>query len=265
MQKFFVKFAGLGLAMSLGLSAHAGYEFSNVDSNDMENIIKELGNNFTYTPVSGASSLGSIFGFKVGAILGMTQAPEISDLAGSDAGIPHAALLGRLSIPFGLTFGINMIPETKLGDASVALTGFEVQWTITDGLLILPLDLAVRGTYTTSKFTFSQDVTTPSAATVDVTTDITTTSLALIAGVDLLVVKPYVGVGTVTADGTMDLEGNSSVFGGDLTGDTKASAKPSGTQVLMGVDFSLIFMDIGVEYAQQFGASRYTGKLAFGF
>ena len=253
------------IAFFINTNAFADYEFEDVSSSDLKKVVKELGNNFTYTPVAGASTLGSIFGFKLGVIAGTTSTPEIADLAGSEASIVHAALMGRISVPFGLTFGLNYIPATSLGTAKIGLSGLEVQWTISEGLLVIPFDLAVRGTYSKASFGFTQDVTSPTAGTADVTADITTTSLAVLGGLDLIVVKPYAGVGTVTVDGKVDLEGNYTFFGGDLTGETSASEKVTGTQILLGVDFSLLIMDIGIEYATQLDSSRFTAKVAFGF
>jgi hypothetical protein len=246
----------------VGLTANAAFEFTNIDSSDLKSIIKELGNNFTYTPVSGASTLGSIFGFKVGLIAGTTSTPEIANLSGSGESIPHAAILGRISIPFGLTFGLNYVPSTKLGDATIGVTGIEAQWTISEGLLVIPFDLALRGTYSTASFGFSQTI---SSVDTDVSSKITSTSLAIIAGLDLVVVKPYAGIGTVNVNGNLDIDSSTSFFNGDLAGETDASETVSGTQLLMGVDFSLLIMDLGVEFAQQLGSNRYTAKVAFGF
>ena len=105
------------------LHAHAqSIPLENVNSDDMNKIVGDFSANFLHTSVSGASSLGHIFGFEVGLVAAQTATPHLSQVAnqvgqGSDASkLIDANLLGVLSIPAGLTVEVGLVP--KMGSSS---------------------------------------------------------------------------------------------------------------------------------------------------
>lgn len=80
-------------------------------------IAEEFSTNFAHSPVSGAATLGDIFGIEVGVILGLTSTPKIdqaskeTDPNVSISAIPHAGAYAALSLPFGITGELTYVPE----------------------------------------------------------------------------------------------------------------------------------------------------------
>src|SRR6185437_8257330 len=87
--------------------------FENLTTDDYKNVVRDISSAWSYTSVSGASSLGRLFGFEVGLVAGGGDSPKIHDLskqADSNLDIselPSAGVYGALSIPFGLTAEIE--------------------------------------------------------------------------------------------------------------------------------------------------------------
>jgi len=219
--------------------------------------------NFQMTTVSGASSLGLIFGFELGLVAGVSQIPEIQKIdASAGDSMPHAGLMAVVSVPFGITGELMLIPGISIGDGELSNTGIGLKWTLTNTLLSIPMvDVALRYQMTDTKFEYKQDVS-GTQTTVEFSDKIT--SLQVLVGLTTLpIVKPYIGLGTVSADGEFNVQGSNTIF--NFTASTTASKKLSDSIMLLGVEVNLLFFKLGLEYSSLFGSDRFTGKLALSF
>lgn len=249
--------------------------FDELTSSDLEKIVDEMSANFAFTSVSGASSLGRLYGFEIGIIAGMTQTPEVEKLAkeqdpGADAEqIPHGMIFAALTVPFGITVEGGLIPEIGSDDVKFKTMGLAGKWTITDLFFSdLPVTLAARAHITQTKLSFEQvldNASTGGPKDVNIAFDNTVIGTQLIASKNLGIVEPYVGIGFLQADGTLDAEGSYTIFGTGGTAKDKKSSSASGTQFLLGAELKLIFFKAGLEYSNHLGTDRLSGKLAFYF
>ena len=239
-----------------------------LDQTDFENILKDFSAVFNHTSVSGASSLGTIFGFELGLVAGMTRTGRIDALADEsgtdqDAGkIPHGALLGIITVPAGITVEAGFIPKVGSEDFKFNTFSAAVKWTPTDVFLDWPLSVAIKAHLTRTKVEFNQVI-----ATVPTKFDYTNTitGFTLLASKNFVLVDPYAGLQILSAKGDMDVTGSPNVFDSSFTVATSASAKAKSTGFLLGCELKLLIVKLGAEYQNLFGTSRYTGKLSFYF
>lgn len=242
-------------------------EFNDLSRDQLKRVVGDLSANFHHTSVSGANSLGSIFGFEVGVIGATTASPEIDRVvkdSGSTEGasrIYNAALLGVLTVPFGITAELGLVPQVGNDDFKFQSYSGAVKWTATDTLLsFLPLSLAVKGHVQQSTLDFKQ----PLGAVQtngQIKTDVM--GVTLLASKNLMIVEPYVGVGFLRGTGDLSVSGSSTVF--DFTSSSSASESKTSSQFLVGAELKLLVMKFGVEYANQFGTDRVSGKFSLFF
>lgn len=230
---------------------------------DFDAAIRELSSNASFRTLTGASSLGSLFGFEIGVIGGVTSTPEIDRLSKSVSSsnefprAAHASLVGALSIPMGLTAEVMLLPKVNVAGLEYQQTGLGLKWST--GAL-LPVNLAVRGFYSQSELSFSQ---TAGGIVGTVKQENRQTGLQLLVSPMLPLIEPYAGLGFVSARGTMSLAGTGSLF--NFTTSQSAESSPTTTQVLVGMNANLIGLKLGAEYARMFGTDNITVKLGFGF
>lgn len=244
--------------------------FKLLDESDLEKVVGDLSATFNHTSVSGASSLGNIFGFEVGVVAGIAKTPEIDSFAQENGStekvdqIPHGEILGMLTVPAGITVEAGMIPKVGKEDFKFNTFSAAVKWTPTDVFLDLPLSLAVKAHLTKTNLSFKQTV-----SNIDTNFDYknTITGLTLLASKNFVLVEPYVGLSYLKAKGELEYSGSpaSPVFDPAYTAANSASASKSSTGFMVGAELKLIFFKLGAEYASAFGTSRYTGKASFYF
>jgi hypothetical protein len=256
--------AGLVVLMSAPVARAAGPGFQNLTQGDFDNAIRELSANSTYHSVTGAGTLGTIFGFEVAVVGGLTTTPEINSLskkvdASADVGrLPHAALLLGASIPLGITGEIMFFPDMTFSTVKYSQFGASLKYTTSPGLL--PFNLAVRGFVTSNKMSFDQTL---NGSNVTVTQENSQTGLQLLASPSLPMVEPYVGIGLIKANGKMAVTGASTIFA--FTSAQSAESAPTATQFLLGVNVNLLLVNLGAEYSNAFGTSSYNAKLGLRF
>lgn len=257
--------AAMAVIASAPSARAAGPGFSNLSQSDFDNAIKELSANSTYHSVTGAGTLGTVFGFEFAVVGGLTSTPNINTLskqvdASADVGrLPHAALLIGASVPLGFTGELLYFPEMTFSTVKYSQFGASVKWTATD-LLALPFNLAVRGFVTGNKMSFNQVL---SGSTVTVNEENSQTGLQLLASPSLPMFEPYVGVGVIKANGKLSVTGSNTIFA--FTSSQSAESSPTSTQFLLGVNVNLLLVNLGVEYSSAFGTSSYNAKLGFRF
>lgn len=267
--------AALALFIAPMTAGAQDLDFTDINEGDLEKIIGDFSANFTHTTVSGASALGDVFGFELGLVGGVTSTPGVdalikeTDPGASAAALPHAGLIAQLSVPYGVTFELDMIPSFGSDDFKFSNTGLGVRWTMTDAILDLPFSLAVKGHMTKTDLEFETVINNASTGGIPVDSKLefssTTTGLAVIISKNFLLFEPYFGLGMISSDGDMGVNGTGSIFDTTLTTGQSAGAKSSGTHMFLGAELNLFFLKLGVEYSKIIDADRYTGKLSFYF
>lgn len=259
------------LIFLFSLSTFAGAPgFDNITQSDLEKISKEFSANFVHRSVSPASTLGSVFGFEVGIIAGITDAPDIAAITKRENPtntdpfdkIAHAGLYGSVSVPFGLTGEIVLLPERDLGDVKISHTSMGLKYTFSDLLKIPLIDLAVKGHFSTSKVSYSDTI---DSAVTTVSLDNSTYGLTLLASGNLLLVEPFAGIGFVSRSTDLAATGSVQIFDTSFSASTSATVDGTSMQMLAGVQLNLLIMKIAAQYENVFGTSVTSAKLSFGF
>lgn len=261
-----MKHVTLGLILFFTSPTFASPTFTNITSQDFEEITKEMSANFTHNSMLGASKMGTLFGVQVGLVGASTASPKTNEIVKRNAGadlpnLYNGGLIAAVGIPFGIALEATLFPETSASGAKISSTSFALKYNINDIIPILPVNVALRGLYSDAKFSFSQ---TANSINSNVDNKTSVTGLQLLVSPMLPIIEPYVGIGILNGTNTLDVSGGS-VF--DPSFSTAQSEKKSvtSTQILAGVDLSLLLLKIGAEYSQSFGASRYGIKLSLGF
>lgn len=260
-----IRYSAILVSLFLGLSAQAqSIPLNNLSSDDLNKVVGDLSVDFLHTSVSGASSLGHLFGFEVGVVGGQTSTPNLNQVANqtgtANAGkLYNADILGVLTIPLGLSAEVGVLP--KQGSSGFAFSAFSAaaKWTITD-LISLPVSLAGKLSYTTDSLSFNGTV---SGSPVDYSYTNTETAFTGFISKDLVFIEPYFGLGYVSATG--NLSANAAIFNSGFTTATSASASRTGVLWIVGTEVKLLFVKLGLEYMSMFSTSRVDGKLSFFF
>ncbi len=240
----------------------------NLSEASFEDVVKELSTNFMHTSVSGAGTLGDIFGFEVGLIGGVTKTPNLNSLVQAvDSSakvdqVPHAQLLGVLTVPLAITIEAGLVP--KIGSDDFKFNSFSLagKWTPTELLWEWPLNVAVKGSLTKAHVEFA---TSSGGGETSYEYDNTIMAVSLLASKSFVVVEPYVGVGYVKSTGDLGATGTYSSTLFTFTDATSASEDVSGTMFQVGAEFKLIVVKLGLEWTKLYDADRYSGKLSFYF
>ncbi len=244
----------------------AGPAFNSLTEQDFEDVSKEFSANFMHHSVQGAGTLGNIFGFEIGLVGGQQASPKISDVmkrsGGSDfSNLYHAGILGAVLVPLGITGEIMILPKLSSNESDFQSMSAAVKLTMSESLLVIPFNLAVRGFYSSTVFGFKQD---NSGTSVAVENQTKVTGLQLLVSPKLPLIEPYAGIGLVSAKNTLSANGGT-LFSPTYTNSQSMEKSLTSTQILLGITANLLLFHIGAEYSNAFGASSYTAKLAFGF
>lgn len=267
--------AALSVAMILSAPAQAaGPAFNELTQGDFDNAIRELSGNATYHSVTGASSLGALFGVEVGLVAGLTSTPEIDKLSkqadpnASVSQLPHASLLAAVSVPMGFTIEALLFPSISVGEVKYQQFGGSVKWTSGD-VLMLPFNLAARAFFTKNEMSFGQTLNNTSTGPVPVAVDVKQENsqygLQILASPNLPFIEPYIGIGTVSAKGSLAVSGATTGTIFNFTSAQKAESSPTSTQFILGVNANLLLLNLGLEYNRVFSTDSYNFKLGFKF
>lgn len=243
----------------------------NLSEADAKAIGKEFSANFVHTTVSPASSLGSIIGFEVGLVAGLTTTPKIEEISNSVdsssdiSAIPHAGLIGAVSVPGGFTLEVNMIPERELSDVSFEHFSGALKWTITNAIP-LPFDLALRVHGSSSTLSYSDTINNASTSNQDVDTNLSfgTSSFGanLSASVNALVFEPYAGLGYVSTETEIKTSAATTVDIFTFSNAEAYTAENSGLHIFAGANINLFLLKIGFEYGKVMDLTRMSFKLS---
>lgn len=261
--KYVSKLSLLLLMLSATAQA-ANLTLKNLSDSDVDKVVGDFSANIMHTSVSGAGTLGHIFGFEVGVLGGVGTIPHIEDLvheqvpsAKADK-MAHGGVLGVLSVPLGITAEVSLLPKIGSESFKAAVTSVAAKWTPTELFLDWPFSLAVKGSQTIATLDFKQDIN--GTMTTYKLKDSVTVIQALVSK-SFIIVEPYAGFGLVSASGDLDASGDANVFDTGVNG----KGKKAGTMFSAGAELKLLILKLGLEYSSALGASRYTGKLSFYF
>lgn len=254
------------LLLSLNVRA-ADFPLRGIDGDELKKFTGDISTNFLHTSVSGASTLGNIFGFEVGIVGGQGNTPHVNDIVHQTdpsvnaKSIPHGALLGVLTVPFAITGELALVPKVGSKDFKFNTFSIAAKWTPTDLFFDLPFSIAGKLSYTASKLELHNST---SGVDTDYKYDNKETALIALISKNFAIVEPYFGLGMISAKGDLSASGTGS--GGVFTsGSTSASSSPSSSVWMIGTEVKLLVVKLGVEYTNAFSTSRYTGKLSFFF
>jgi hypothetical protein len=250
-----------------------GVPLQNLGESDFKKVVGDLSANFLHTSVSGAGTLGDIFGFEVGLVGGITNTPHMEKLAhavdpNADADtVYHGELLGVVTVPFAITGEVGLIPKVGKDDFRFNAMSLALKWTPTKLFFEdFPVDLAAKVYTTKANLDFKDEIVSGAG-------DTTFTYKNSLMGVTALVSKnfailePYFGLGWVKATGDLTATGpqSGSVFLPSYTSSTSVSEDTSSTLWMVGTEVKLLILKLGVEYTHVFDTSRYSAKLSFYF
>lgn len=263
-----MKFLFLFSVLLSGNLIAAGPSLDNLNEDDVKKISKEFSANFVHTIVAPASSYGKLFGFEVGLAAGQTDSPNINrvsktiDSSANIAEIYHLGLIGGVSVPFGITGEISILPEIKASGMTASNTSAALKWTFSE-LLGWPLDLALRVHTGSSKFTYSDVVDTN--VNTNMSWENSSTGYNLEVSKSFIIVEPYVGFGYVSTETDIKASAATTVNIFTFTSSQSYTSKNSGTHLYGGLNLNLLFFKLGAEYSKIMGVSRMSGKLSFYF
>lgn len=258
--------------LSQAQSCLNGQAFTCFDQEDADKVFTDLTSAFAPTTVSGASSLGKIYGVELGLVVSASRAPnnqEVIESYGSDfeiPGIPMAGISGIVSLPFGIGVESTFVPKVDLGDdGSFESFNIGARWTITDVFPMGLLKVAVRTSLIKSKATFNYEEEGSILGTVNESAefDVEVFEVGAAIGLNFRVVEPYIGASDLQARGSVFAQGTSS--NNVPIDDVDQSAEAKGLRVYGGVLFKLPLFRIGAEVAQFDDVERASVKFAFKF
>jgi hypothetical protein len=259
--------AGLLLQTSAYAASPA---FSSLSQSDFDNITKEFSSNFSHSTVMGPAALGHLWGFELAVIGGTNPSPNtntiVQNSTGGSGDLPslyHGGLAAGLSIPLGITIEFEILPNTSYQGLTAHFQSTALKLTLSDTLLSgLPFNLAIRGFYSTSQFSFYQNV---NGINGTITNDNSIFGVQLLASPKLLVFEPYLGVGYLSAKDTLGVTGTGTIFNSSYTNNQSGTSSPNSVQALAGLNIKLLFLSTGVEYARTFDSNRYSVKVGIEF
>ena len=124
-----------------------------------------------------------------------------------------------------------------------------------------PVNIAARGFMAKSMLSFDQTV---SGTPTTMSNDTSVQGLQLLASPKLIpIIEPYVGVGQLTATGTLSSSAPVPIF--SFTNASSASSSFGTTQLLAGLDIHALFFGLGLEWSRAFNTDSYTAKLSVKF
>lgn len=251
--------------------------FNNITQTDLDHVTREFSEDSSLHDVMPPSSLGSLFGFEVGLVGGITHTPQTNSVVQSYSPsttvdmIPHAGILGAIGVPLGFTGELTLVPQITVSGVQYYQYAGAIKWTATDVILSdLPVNLAVRGYLSRTNLSFGDTFQNASTSNQPVTG--TVTYSGTVYGADLMVspklaiIEPYLAVGVITGKGTLSVSADSgTIFNQSFTSATSADSSSNSTHLLIGANMKLLALVLGLEYSRAFDTDSYTAKLSFRF
>jgi hypothetical protein len=254
------------LACVLTQTTFADPTFTNISEDDFNKIAQDMSANFTHSSVLGASKMGTVIGVQVGLIGAQTGSSRTNEVVKRNAGaelpnLYNGGIMAAVGVPFGLAVEAVLFPKMTASGASLNSTSLAIKYNMNELIPVLPINLAFRGIYSTSAFSFSQN---QSGVATNVENNNSVTGLQVLISPMIPIVEPYLGFGLLNSSNELSATG-SAIFDPSYTSSQSQKKTNSSTQTLAGVDVNLLLIKMGVEFSSAFGTDRYAFKFAFGF
>ncbi|MCS6837833.1 MAG: hypothetical protein NZ480_03205 [Bdellovibrionaceae bacterium] len=246
----------------------ANLGFQNIGEAELRDITQDLAANFSHRSITGAKSLGSVFGFEANLVGGMTTSSRIDKIsknsgAGGLANLYTAGLLLGVSVPFGFTFEGLLLPSLSSSQFNFGGYSVGVRWLMNDLVPVLPINLSLRYNWSSTRFGFNQNL--GGGLTGEIKSDTSVQEIGLYLSPNLPLVEPYLGVATVSSRGSLEFTGTGNIFNTSFSVSNSASTTVSSTKTVIGLSLLMPFFSFGVEYVTLFGTSGYGLKLGVSF
>lgn len=263
-------FLGL-VTLALSFSAHADdIQLQNLDKSDMQKLVGDFSANFLHTSVEGAGTLGDVWGFEVGLVGGVANTPHLNDL-GERANpsnppdlkrLPHAELLGVVTVPFAITVEAGLIPKVGTDEFKMSSFSLAAKWTPSELFFEWPVDVAIKLQATKTKANFNSTI---NSVPTKFDYDNTVSAATIFVSKKFPVFEPYVALGVAKAKGDLGVTGSTTVFNNAYTASQSANEQKNSGLFILGSDANLGIVKFGLEYTRAFDTGRLTGKFSFYF
>ena len=232
-----------------------GIDLTNVSQSDLEGLLEDLSGNMVHSAATGASS-STIFGFQLGVIGSMIDAPNIEKKDSDADSLINGGLFGSVDLPLG--FGAEaIVAPIKVGDLDYNYTSIAGHWATS----LAMLDLKLRGFITNGKFSFKSNLNDGTSTNVDY--EYSGHGLNLSVGLPLPIINPYAGIGYISGESKLIANG---IFDGSTTKNiASAGVDTNSTYFFGGAAINLLLARVGIEASNPYGNNRITGRLSFGF
>lgn len=241
----------------------AAPNFNNLSEGQINGVLKDFASSMYPTTVSGASSLGKLFGFELGVEVGAAESPNVDALTTEKVDkFPKAAFMGIVSVPFGLGAEVAILP-VKVGDFEYNYYSVGARWTITDAFSFIPFfDLKLRAQVSNGEMKFKDQI---AGVPTDVTFDHKSFAYNLTIGKKILFIEPYLGFGHISGKNSLTSSGTVSIFNVSVPVTAHQDVKLSDNYYYLGAQLHLFILNLGLEWAKVYDNKVITGKLSFGF
>jgi len=234
---------------------------------------KDLTAAFIHTTNSGGSALGSLWGVEVGLVFGALESDNLRAAAESASGedqedlkyLPYAGIIAGVALPFGIGAEVSMVPEVEIGSGEGSFGSFSgsLRWSITDMIPLVgtfsPLKITALASYGSTDFNYETSLGAGSTEAADF--NIKNTEIGVVAGFNLFLLEPYIGLSSVSSKSNLNATSDNSFL--PLDQRTRSfSSSPSGARTKLGVLFKLPLLRFGLELSNYQGVNRYTGKIS---
>lgn len=269
MKKIIIPFL---IASSLSaFAAEPTLEFAS--KKQVEKVGNEFAANFSHSVVSSSETNG-LWGVEVGVIGGASKSPELKktiNAAGGDGSdfksLYNAALFARAHFPLELFVEASVLPEQEISDVTVKNTTFGLGWNA-GRFFDLPLDIALGANFGGADASYKQDVDVAGSPGTQINSKVTLKTKAKVyyVGVSkkLLFFTPYAKFGMAKTEADVNVDASTgTIF--QYSNSRKENVSSSGSYMALGLNFQVLVMRLGVEYAQTVGVSQMMGKFSLSF
>lgn len=236
------------LKLLLPMVAFAGT--ATYSQSDVETLTREFSAAADHSTVSAASAQ-KLWGKQMGFVVGRTDSPYLNSVVlrsgtRSVDYLPHAALMGSLSLPNSLTFELTWLPYTPIGGSSIDQTGVALKWTLSDEhLKDIPMDIALKLKYSAIDMSVS-------SASMKIQDSVLGVDLFFSQSSPSQLLEVYGAIGYLQGTDAVSLAGLDSV-----------SATLYSWQGIVGVDvYPIRYMVVGAEWTRSFDRNTLNFKLA---
>lgn len=265
------KIIALALLAVLGFStsaprAHAdgNPQLNNLTLPQVDQVFKTFGAALSFRSLEPASSYGKIWGISGGLIGGVVNAKGIKNNipgAGNINWIPTGDIYLGAQAPLGLAVEAGFIPTLTLGSAKFGKYGGNLKWTVNEVFFTdLPLDVAVRGGYSSAKVSYNQTI---SGVADKITYKSHQYSGQLMGSKKLLIFEPYLGLGLIKQSSDLGNTGTTTLYSTTVSLSNSLSKDYTTFWFSGGVQIHLFFMNLTTQFDSMFGTQVYSAKLGF--